>query len=161
MTFDSATLALRPGASRALALLLIAGHTAAALLLWLSFPVWWWSAAASVVLGASLTLGLRRHALRSSPAAAVGLALAPEGVVDVQRRDGAHLQGRLLASSFVSPALVILILAVRRWRPPLAVLVPADSVPRDDHRRLRVWLRWRGAERVGQPASGSRPGPDL
>lgn len=161
MTFDSATLALRPGASPALALLLIAGHAAAALLLWLSFPVWWWSGAASVGLVASLTLGLRRHALRSSPAAAVGVALAPEGVVDLQRRDGVHLQGRLLASSFVSPALVILILAVRRWRPPLAVLVPADAVPRDEHRRLRVWLLWRGAERVGQPASRPRPGPDL
>jgi RNA polymerase sigma-70 factor (ECF subfamily) len=101
----------------------------------------------------SLTFNLRRHALRSSVAAVVRVAVGPGEVVHLERRDGRHLQGRLLPSSFVSPALVILNLAVGRWRLPLAVLVPADAVPRNEHRRLRVWLRWHRAEPTDHPAS--------
>jgi toxin CptA len=148
------TLKLSLGPSRGLTWLLSGGHAAAAVLVWVTLPIGW-SLAACAALVASLLFALGRHARRSAGAAVVEVALRQDGRVDLRRRDGACLQERLLPSTFVSPMLVILNLAGNRWRPPRAVLVPADSVAADDHRRLRVWLRWRP---VPADKDSSRPG---
>jgi toxin CptA len=111
------------------------------MLVWVTLPPWP-SLAACAALAGSLLLALGRHARRSTGAAVVEVALAQDGRVELRRRDGGSIQGRLLPSSFVSRPLVILNLAADRWRPARAVLVPADAVAADDHRRLRVWLRW-------------------
>lgn len=130
--------------STGLTWLLAAAHAGAAALVWLVLPGWYGKVLASSALGASLAVGLRRHARRWGPAAIVELELNGDGSVTLRRKDGRDVSGRLLASTFVSPRLVILNLATQaRWL-PLAVLVPADAVPPEDHRRLRVWLRWRG-----------------
>jgi RNA polymerase sigma-70 factor (ECF subfamily) len=134
---------------------LAGAHGAAAALLWSSWPAWPWGIVASAVIAFSLTFTLRREALRLAAAAVARIELAPDGAVELLRRDGSVLRGRLLGSSFVSPVIVILNLRVRRWRPPLAVPLPADCLPREAHRRLRVWLRWRGAAAV--QATGVAP----
>jgi toxin CptA len=136
------TLKVSLGPSSGLTWLLSGGHAAAAVLVWVTLPMWW-GLATCAALVASLLLALGRHARRSAAAAVVEVALRQDGRVDLRRRDGAWLQRRLLPSTFVSPVLVILNLAGERWRLPRAVLVPTDSVAADDHRRLRVWLRWR------------------
>jgi len=136
------TLRLSLGPSSGLTWLLSGGHAGAAILLWVTLPAWW-SLAACAALAGSLLLALGRHARRSAGAAVVEVALGQDGRVDLRRRDGGRAEGRLLPSTFVSPLLVIVNLAGDRWRPPRAVVVPADSVAADDHRRLRVWLRWR------------------
>jgi toxin CptA len=139
---DGHTLRLSLGASSGLTWLLSGGHAAAAILLWVTLPAWW-SIAGCAALAGSLVLVLGHHARRSAGAAVVEVALAQDGRVDLHRRDGGRAEGRLLPSTFVSPLLVILNLAGDRWRPPRAIVVPADAVADDDHRRLRVWLRWR------------------
>lgn len=141
------------GPSSGLTWLLSGGHAAAAVLVLATLPLWL-SLPACAALGASLMLALRRHARRSAAAAVVEVALRLDGRVDLRRRDGGCPQERLLPSSFVSPMLVILNLPGKRWRPPRAVLVPADSVAPDDHRRLRIWLRWRAV-----PADKDDNGP--
>jgi hypothetical protein len=42
----------------------------------------------------------------------------------------------------VTPWLVILVLETGRLRPALTLVLPADSLARDEFRRLRIWLRW-------------------
>jgi toxin CptA len=139
---NATTLKLSLGPSRGLTWLLSGGHAVAGILLWVALPPWW-SLAGCVVLGTSLLIALANHARRSARAAVVEVALAQDGRLELQRRDGARVEGRLLPSTFVSPLLVILNLSTDRRRLPHAVLVPADAVAPDDHRRLRVWLRWR------------------
>jgi toxin CptA len=148
------SLRLSLGPSSALTWLLSGGHAAAAILVWVTLPAWG-SLAACTVLAGSLVLALGRHARRSAGAAVVEVALAQDGRVDLRRRDGGRAEGRLLPSTFVSPPLVILNLAGDRWRLSRAVLVPADAVGADDHRRLRVWLRWRP---VAADKDDDRPG---
>jgi toxin CptA len=148
------SLRLSLGPSTALTWLLSGGHATAAILVWITLPPWL-SLAACVALVGSLLLALGRHARRSAGAAVVEVALAQDGRVDLRRRDGGRAVGRLLPSTFVSPALVILNLAGQRWRQGRAVVVPADAVAADDHRRLRVWLRWRP---VAADKDNDRPG---
>lgn len=142
MNANSLRLALRP--SPGLTGLLVAGHAGAVALVWLVLPPWWGRALASSALGASLVIALRRHALRSGGEAIVEVELSADGGVNLRRQDGGLIEGRLLASTFVSSLLVILNFATQP-RGRLAVLVPGDALTPEDHRRLRVWLRWRGA----------------
>jgi toxin CptA len=139
---NAETLKLSLGPSSTLTWLLSGGHAAGAILAWVTLPMWC-SLVVCAGLLASLLFALGRHARRSAAAAVVELALGREGRAELRRRDGGRLQERVLPSTFVSPPLVILNLAGKPWRVPRAVVVPADAVAADDHRRLRVWLRWR------------------
>lgn len=139
---NATTLKFSLGPSRGLTWLLSVGHAVAGILLWVTLPPWW-SLAGCAVLMVSLRIALANHARRSARAAVVEVALAQDGRLELQRRDGNRAEGRLLPTTFVSPLLVILNLSTDRRRLPHAVLVPADSIAPDDHRRLRVWLRWR------------------
>lgn len=70
------------------------------------------------------------------------LLLRGSGGIDVCTPDGAWAAGSVRAGSFVAPWLTIVI-----WRPEgarldRAVLVLPDMLPKEDFRRLRVWLRW-------------------
>ncbi len=56
-------------------------------------------------------------------------------------RDGAWRGIRLRPDSVALPGLIVL-----RWRDGLfgrSLVLPADALDDDDHRRLRAWLRWK------------------
>jgi toxin CptA len=53
------------------------------------------------------------------------------------------VEGELSGSSYVSPALTIVVLQPRgRGRTRRAIILP-DSVDARDFRRLRIWMRWK------------------
>jgi toxin CptA len=148
---QGAALRLRLAPSRQLAWLLGLGHAGAVLLSWITPLKWWLSLPLSLAALASLRYGLRYHALRSAPDALVGLELRPDGSAAVRDRSGRWTQAQVLGSSFVSPGLTILNLRLAKAH--CSLVVAPDSLDADDFRRLRVWLRWRGAP---QDAPGGR-----
>ena len=101
---------------------------------WLRYGVW---ALLLISLGRSLTQALLR-----TPNQAVSLELREDGRASWKNRDGSWREGRLGETHFVSAALAIVGLQDARGRRTRVVLMP-DSVPSEDFRRLRVWLRWR------------------
>lgn len=124
---------------------LAVSHAGALLLAWITPLEGWLSLLLSLATLGSLQHALRYHALRSAPEALIGLELRPDGSAAVQERVGAWKQARLLGSSCVSPRLTILDLAIAGARLRRSLVVAPDSLQADDFRRLRVWLRWRGA----------------
>ena len=66
-----------------------------------------------------------------------------------KNRDGTWREGRLGASHFISAMFAVVELRDSQGRASRVVLMP-DSVPPEDFRKLRVWLRWRpGPARQG------------
>ncbi|HXZ54608.1 MAG TPA: protein YgfX [Burkholderiales bacterium] len=100
---------------------------------WLRFGVW---ALLLASLGRSLAQALLRTA--NQP---VSLELREDGRASWKNRNGNWREGRLGESHFVSAALAIVGLKDAYGRSTRVVLMP-DSVPSEDFRRLRVWLRW-------------------
>jgi toxin CptA len=142
---QSAALRVRLRPSRQLTLLLCAGHAGAAGLSWAAPIPWWLSLVLSSAALASLAFGLRLHAWRSAPEAVVGFELRPDGSGAIENRRGRWREVAVLGSSFVSPLLTILNLRVAGARGHRSLVVTPDALGADEFRRLRVWLRWRGA----------------
>jgi hypothetical protein len=140
-----AVLRLRLGPSARLGWLLGAGHVGVVVLCWITALGWWLSIGLSTAAVVSLAVTLRYHALRSAAGALTALELRQDGSVAVQDQQGRWSEARVLGSSFVSPVLTILNLKVAGARLRRSVVVAPDSLPPDDFRRLRVWLRWRRA----------------
>ncbi|HTQ72705.1 MAG TPA: protein YgfX [Burkholderiales bacterium] len=108
---------------------------------WLRFAVW-------ALLLASLGKSLAQAFLRTANQA-VSLELREDGRASWKNRDGSWQEGTLGESHFVSAAVAIVGLKDAHGRSTRVVLMP-DSVPPEDFRKLRVWLRWRpGATRKG------------
>lgn len=125
-----------------LAAMLLAVHAAAAgLLVMLPLPSWVMPAAV-LTLFASAIHAVRRHALLRGRQAITALAFSDRETLRVSLRDGSSHAGRVLGSSTVGTTLTILNLALDGRRLPAHVVVLDDSLPADDFRRLRVWLRW-------------------
>lgn len=83
-----------------------------------------------------------RHGLPQSGAAVDGLHLAADGTFSVHLRQGDWQPVEVRGSSFVQPWLTVLHLDLAGRRRCLALVVLPDMLPREDFRRLRVWLRW-------------------
>jgi hypothetical protein len=92
----------------------------------------------------SLTLQLRRERLwgRCSPGI-VALTLHADGRLGIERTDGTVVLVRLLRQSSVFSRLAILLW--QEGRRVKSLPVPAAAMDMSDHRRLRVWLRWKAA----------------
>lgn len=135
-----AMLRLRLRPSRQLAWLIGAGHTAAGSLCWVAPIPWWLSLGLSLGVGVSLGFSVHRIVRGWN-----GLELKPDGTVAVQDWQGRWAEARILGSSFVSPRLTILNLALAGTRLPRSLVVAPDALPAEEFRRLRVWLRWRAA----------------
>lgn len=133
MPHPSLTLTIRPSrwyARAALGLHLLAGGA-----VWLADLHWVARLAALAAIGTSLAMSMR-------PRAGVDLRCQSDGHLAVRRGDDWVPAGLLPDSTVLSW------LAVLRYRLPGArgtdaLVVLPDSLPADDFRHLRVWLRWR------------------
>jgi toxin CptA len=134
-----------PGRSPLLAGALIGTHVAAGALA-LAAPIdWRWRLAIAIGVCLSLVHSLREQGWWSG-AGIARVELRADGSARLVDRHGRMHEARLTRSTMVTPWLVILVLATGRLRPARTVVVPADSLPSDDFRRLRVWLRWTRTE---------------
>lgn len=123
--------------SRLLAGALVLAHGLASAAAWVSLSGW----LQYLVWGAILTSLARTllHAVHP----ALSLELNEDGRASWRNRDGTWHDGELGRSHFVSAGFVVLTLETAGLRRPKRVILMADSVPPEDFRRLRVWLRWR------------------
>lgn len=136
-------LRIRPVASRRLAVYLALVHAAViAAAVALPLP---WPLRLGLVLAALLGLahGLAVHVLRLAPWAVVEAIWQPDGAWSLTLGSGQEVPARLLSSTYVSPALVVLNFRCGRWRIRSLVL-PRDAIDADQHRRLRARLRLAG-----------------
>jgi len=123
-------------ASATAKMLLVAMHLAALAALFLALL----PAAARLVgvalLVASLWASWRRPV-------SVRLRAKADGQLEIWR-EAAWKPVQLQADSVALPWLIVL-----RWREGwrrLSLALPADALPGDEHRRLRVWLRWKATQ---------------
>ncbi|MFN2300884.1 MAG: protein YgfX [Gammaproteobacteria bacterium] len=132
--------AYEPGRSTRFAAALAAVHAAAALaVLFAQLPPAL-RLAGIAALAASALHAIAVHALRTAPAAIVRIAVRDDGRWTLQRRDGRTVTGQLHGDSFIHRWLVVV--GVRDgWR-SVFVPIPLDALPPDDHRRLRVLVKW-------------------
>jgi hypothetical protein len=144
----------------------MAAHLAAVVLVWLTLHKWWLVWPVSMLIAVSLVDVLRVHAFRTAGRAIIRADLEADGAVCAHFRKLPAATGRLLGSSFVSSRLVILRIALPDRRFAVSMVVGAGSLPRQDFRRLLVWLRWRplpspaaGAVKVGAAPGGHDPPP--
>jgi hypothetical protein len=106
------------------------------------------STAVKIVVWISLVLSLWRgiaiHALRRGARAPIALTLRRDGEVEIAYRDGVREQVLVDARSTVTAWLVVLL--VRGRGRCQALSLPRDAVATDQHRQLRLWLRWIAAK---------------
>ena len=126
-----------------LAVVLCVGHLAAASVLWLLPVPVLLKGALTLAIALSLVYFLARDAALHSAKAIVALELKEGGGIAFRTRDGVWVDSELAGSSYVSPALTIVVLKPRgkgwAWR---VILLP-DCVDARDYRRLRIWMRWK------------------
>ena len=135
-------LRLEPRPSRIACALLAAACVAAAALLAV-LPLEWPLAAASGVLVVSVaTRGLWRCSGRGVPAL---LHVGIDRRVTVTGRDGRSRDGVVRDDSYVGARITVIIWrpdGARWWQPPESILILPDTLPAEDFRRLRVFLRY-------------------
>ena len=123
----------------------IASLSTAILLLMLPMPRWWQAVLIACTLAAGgfrVLLDRRRHPCE--------LIIGMDRRCHVLRADGRAWAGQVLDATYVTGFFTTVV-----WRPEDARVarccaLPGDAMPRDDLRRLRVWLRF------AQPPRGDR-----
>jgi len=148
---ESLHLDLKP--SRRLVAGLLSAHAVGAILLLpLTLPLWA-KLAGIAGLSASLAYYLLSDGLRRLPRSVVGLVLRrdrDEGLsCEIRLGNGQRFPGRVLGTTLVVPALVVLRVRAEALRLPRTVVVPGDALEPEDLRTLRVMLRW--GFRAAQP----------
>ena len=144
-------------ASRGIACALVAVHAAAGIaILAAQFP-WPLKFTAAALLALGGTRAVRRHATRTAPDAVVRLLRRPDGGWAALRADGSAMIGALGDASYIHPWLTIVGIE-DGWR-TLYTPVPGDALHPDDHRRLRVWVKWQPTACVRRASPSSRRSP--
>ncbi|HSC96814.1 MAG TPA: protein YgfX [Burkholderiales bacterium] len=135
------TIAVAP--SVRLAAAVCAAHLAATGLVWLVPIPALGKGVVTLAIAFSLIYFLARDATLHAASAIVALELNDGGGIAFRTRDGTWVESELSGSSYVSPALTIVVLQPRgRGRTRRAIILP-DSVDARDFRRLRIWMRWK------------------
>ena len=137
---------LKPSRSLVIALLLV--HALALAAAGIGLAGWTLYLAFAAIL-ASLGTSLSRALLRAARQP-ISLELNEDGRVSWRNRAGIWREGSLGRSHFVSAVFAI----VELETPPAgtkSVVLAADSMPPEDFRRLRAWLRWRRSPSAPEP----------
>lgn len=136
-------LRLRFKSSRQLLAYLLLGHLiAASCVLSVLLPPWLKVLLLSLLL-TSLLYSVRNQAWRTWPFSIVALQFERDGTVFMQYRNGKTLEAQVLASSFVTPHLTIILLKSNQAGFARSVLLLPDMLAPELFRSLRVWLKWR------------------
>ena len=146
-------LRLEPRPSR-IGFALIAFACAAVAVLMGILPLPWPVAARlAALIGVTLRAGHRHCVGRDVPALAhVGI----DRTITVTNRAGRSHDGIVLADSYVGALLTTIVWRANGapwWRPASVILVLPDTLPADDFRRLRIFLRY-GFPATGAPTNG-------
>lgn len=94
----------------------------------------------AVVLALALSLAPTWHRFVLRPCL-VALTLKADGQIEATKRDGTTTTLQVDTRSTVLSWLVVL--RLRGGDGPFALTLPPDALPGDDHRLLRLWLRWK------------------
>ena len=129
-----------------LAVALCVAHLVAAGLLWFVPVPALGKGVATFAIALSLIYFLARDAALHAASAIVALELKDGGSIAFRTRDGSWVESELSGSSFVSPALTIVVLKPRGSRRARRAVILPDSVDARDFRRLRMWMRWKHGE---------------
>lgn len=126
-----------------LALVLVLLHLAAlGGLVPLNIHVWLKLALASTIM-ASLRMSIRRHALLLTTSSIRELVLKDDGSVEVRRNDGGQFEASVSGQTAVLPWLIVMLLLLPGSLRLQPLLILPDSLPEEDGRILRTWLRWK------------------
>lgn len=129
--------------SRYLAIALVLLHLAALCsLLPLDFPAWIKLALVAAI-GVSVGIAVRRHALLLAAASVRELILKNDGAVEGLRHDGSRFDASVSGQTTVLPWLIVMLLELPGSRRLHPLLILPDSLPAEDRRILRAWLRWK------------------
>ena len=101
-------------------------------------------AAAVVAIGAHAVWTLRCWALRTMPAAVVGIEVSADGHVVLIERAGRRREGRVQPASYVGQWLTTLVVRPDGARVSRAVAILPEMLSAEDLRKLRVLLRVAG-----------------
>lgn len=127
--------------SRYLAAILIVAHgVVIAALLLLPFPAWTKAALAMLILF-SMVYHVWRDAWLAAPSSGIALKLE-EDHAELTTRNGGHLEGQVLADSFVTPYLTVLNVLPQDARFARSIVIMPDTLDAESFRQLRVWMRW-------------------
>jgi hypothetical protein len=146
-------LRLEPRPSRiGFALIMLACTAAAFLVAFLALP-WPVEVALAAMIGITIYGGHRHCVGRDVPAMThVGI----DRTITVTNRDGRSRDGIVLADSYVGALLTTIVWRANGapwWRPASVILVLPDTLPAEDFRRLRIFLRY-GFPPAEAPTSG-------
>ncbi|MES2354316.1 MAG: protein YgfX [Pseudomonadota bacterium] len=134
--------------SRYLAGLLILAHGASiAIVAIIDWPLWF-KVLISLGVFASSVFHLQRDALLRSPSSIVAFLLKSDGQIEVTQRNGKILIGQQLKGSFVHPWFTTVLWRAEGARFSRANVILPDSLPAEQFRELRVWLKWRRIEKA-------------
>lgn len=102
--------------------------------LWIKIPL-------AVALVSSLAMAVHRHALLLAAPSVHELVLKADGAVEGLRRDGKRFEATVSGQTAVLSGLVVMLLEIPGARRLQPLLVMPDSLPPEDGRKLRAWLR--------------------
>ncbi|MEX0900204.1 MAG: protein YgfX [Gammaproteobacteria bacterium] len=128
------------GRSPRLAVAVTVLHAAGAIALLAAQLPWATKVVALATALASARHALRTHTSRTARSAVVRLVRRDDGYWCAERRDGTSFVGTLARDSYIHRHLVVVGIK-DGWR-TLFTPVPADALNTNDHRRLRVWVKW-------------------
>ncbi len=132
-----------------LTLAVVIAHGVALLVLFPITAAWWIKFPVAVVIAAQWVIIWRRDVKLSSPAAVKSLICTTDGRWELCRGDGGCYAATLLPAAYISPWLVLLRFMTEDKR-RCAVILPADGLDADSHRRLRVQLRLQNGAKQAQ-----------
>lgn len=144
----------RPSRCVAVAFTLAAGATLGVVL---ALPLGWAGRLATAAVGV-VVIDARLRALRRGVPALIHVGL--DRRIAVTRRDGRTVEGRVLPATYVGARVVSMLWRPDGWpcwRPAPALLLLPDMLGADDHRQLRVVLRYGRAPPTGRAGSGESP----
>lgn len=116
--------------------------TALASLTPLLLALWLKLALAALIVVSAFVL-IRRHALIIEPSSIRELVLKEDGSVEGMRKDGSQFEAGVSARSTVLPRLIVMLLVFPGSRRIHPLVILPDSLPPEEGRILRAWLRWK------------------
>ena len=108
----------------------------------LQIPIWLKLALVAAI-GVSVVVSVRRHAQLRAAISIRELVLKADGSVEGLRNDGGRFDARVSRQTAILSWMIVLLLELPGSRSLLPLVIMPDSLPVEDGRILRSWLRWK------------------